>query len=123
MLVKTADRVRSRIEGRKLLKATPETTVRRAAMLMAVKRVGAIAVMRDGQLLGIFTERDALFRVIAKGLDPEQTPLADVMTPAPHTIRPDQTLECAREIMRVQGFRHLPVVEDEETIGMVSSRS
>lgn len=61
--------------------------------------------------------------MIAQGLDAERTTIGDVMTPAPRTIRPDQALECAREIMRVQGLRHLPVVEDEETIGMVSSRS
>ena len=115
--------VRSLVERRKLLKAAPETTVRRAAMLMAVKRVGAIAIVEENRLLGIFTERDALFRVVAAGLDPDRTPVSQVMTCAPRTVGPEEKMAYALELMRLHGFRHLPVVEDDEPIGIVSSRA
>ena len=110
------------IAGQKILTVPKETTVRRAAMLMAVKRVGAIAVMRDGVLLGIFTERDALFRVLADGRDPVTTKLADVMTAKPHAIGPDRSFGYALHLMYEGGFRHVPVVENGRPIGMVSAR-
>ena len=115
--------VRALVERRKLLKTPPDTSVRRAAMLMAVKRVGAIAVVENERLLGIFTERDALFRVLAAGLDPDATPVGDVMTRTPRTIGPEETLAAALELMRVHGFRHLPVVDNDAPIGILSSRA
>jgi CBS domain-containing protein len=114
-------KVRTAIGHRPLLQATPETTVARAAKLMGLKRVGAIAVVQDGKLLGIFTDRDALVRVIAQDRDPQTTPLREVMTREPCTIGPDEPLESARSLMRRDGLRHLPVVENAVLIGIVSS--
>jgi CBS domain-containing protein len=115
--------VRNVMEPRKFLTAAPETFVREAAKRMAARNVGAILIVEDGRLIGIFTERDMLVRVVAPGLDAKATRLADVMTRAPQTIDPDDTLGYALVMMHKKGFRHLPVVQEGKPIGIVSSRS
>lgn len=115
-------RIRSVMERKKMLMAAPETSVREAAKLMARKKVSAIMVVEHKRLVGIFTERDAVFRVMARGRDAQTTRLADVMTPAPQTLTPDEPFGYALLVMRENGFRHIPVVENGEPIGMVSSR-
>ena len=115
--------VRSVMQRRKVLKATPDTLVSKAAKLMAAKSVGAIMVIEDDRLVGIFTERDVVFRVVARGLDAQATRLADVMTRAPHTVDPDKPFGYALLMMQEKGFRHLPVIQDGKPIGIVSSRS
>src|ERR1700681_197773 len=82
--------VGSVMQGQTVLTAPPETLVRKAAELMANKNVGAVVVIENGRLVGIFTERDIAFRVVARGLDAQTTRLADVMTPAPDTVDPDK---------------------------------
>ncbi len=112
------------MERKKLLTAPPDTTVGEAAKLMARKKVGAVLVIGENQeLIGIFTERDAVFRVIAKGRDARTTRLADVMTPAPLTVHPRKSLGYALLMMYEHGFRHAPVVEDGKLLGIVSARS
>ncbi len=111
------------MERRKILKAAPETLVSKAAELMAAKNVGAIMVIEDDRLVGIFTERDVVFRVVARGLDAQATRLADVMTRAPHTVDPNKSFGYALLVMQENGFRHLPVMQDGKPIGIVSSRS
>jgi CBS domain-containing protein len=115
--------VRKVMQLRKLLKAAPETPVSKAAKQMAAKNVGAILVVEEDRLVGIFTERDVLFRIVARGLDPQATRLADVMTRAPHTVDPDKPFGYALLVMHEKGFRHLPVVQDGKLVGIVSSRS
>jgi CBS domain-containing protein len=115
--------VRSVMQRQKLLKAAPETLVSKAAKLMAAKNVGAIMVVEDDRLVGIFTERDVVFRVVARGLDAQTTRLADVMTRAPQTVDPDKPFGYALLVMQEKGFRHLPVIQDGKPIGIVSSRS
>jgi CBS domain-containing protein len=115
--------VRSVMQRRKVLKAPPETFVSKAAKLMAGKNVGAVMVVEDERLVGIFTERDIVFRVVARGLDARTTRLADVMTPAPDTVDPDKSFGYALLIMHEKGFRHLPVIQDSKLVGIVSSRS
>ena len=110
------------MERKKLLTAPPRTTVAKAAKLMAQRGVGALMVVDRQQLVGIFTERDALFRVIAQGLDYRTTRLVDVMTPGPTTVSPDKTLGYALLIMHEGHFRHLPVIEKGKLVGMVSAR-
>ncbi len=80
-------------------------------------------VVDQESLVGIFTERDALFRVIARGLDPATTRLAEVMTAKPQTVGPDASYGYALVMMQESGFRHAPVVENGKPIGIVSSRS
>jgi CBS domain-containing protein len=116
-------RVKSVMERKKLLIAPPGTTVAKAAKLMAKKNVGAVLVVADKRLAGIFTERDAVFRVIAAGLDPGTTTIGEVMTPDPVTVDPKEIFGRALLAMHDGGFRHVPVVENGEPIGIVSSRS
>jgi CBS domain-containing protein len=98
------------------------TTVVEAARLMKRHDIGALLVVDHARLIGIFTERDALFRVIAEGRDPEATPLHEVMTRDPRTISPDRPFGHALHIMYEGGFRHVPVVRDGRAIGVVSAR-
>jgi CBS domain-containing protein len=115
--------VRTLMDARKLILVPGSMTVREAAKLMKSKRYGAVLVTEGDNLIGIFTERDAIFRVIAVGLDPDSTQLVDVMTKEPTTITPDKTFGHAMLMMHEGGFRHVPVVEDGKLVGMVSSRN
>jgi CBS domain-containing protein len=97
-------------------------TVLDAARLMYQHRIGCLPIIEEGRLRGIFTERDALYRVMAVGRDPGITPLTGVMTPNPATVMPETRAVDALRIMRDGGFRHLPVVSEGEVVGMVSLR-
>ena len=115
--------VKDIMRRQKLLKAPPQTLVAKAAKLMAGKNVGAIAIVVEERLVGIFTERDLVFRVVARGLDVNTTPIADVMTPDPKSIAPGAPFGAALLVMHEGGFRHLPVVDDGKVVGIVSARS
>ena len=106
-----------------LVTARPDETVRNAVRRMAHKRVGAILVVEDNRLVGIFSERDALKRVLARGLDPASTPLAEVHTPDPLTVsRNTNVRECAQRV-KDHRIRHLPVVDEAgRPVGIVSVR-
>lgn len=110
------------VKNQAILTMAPGASVREAARQMKLRRVGAVMVVEGGKLVGIFTERDGLFRVLADGRDPEATTLAAVMTANPATITPDRKLGHALHMMNDSGFRHLPVVENGSPIGMVSIR-
>ena len=115
--------LRSIVTQQKVLAtAQAKTTVREAARLMQQTRVGALLVVEHGHLVGIFTERDALFRVMAAGLDPDNTPLSTVMTLDPVTVHPDKPFLYALHLMYENGFRHVPVAENGKPLGMVSAR-
>ena len=118
-----SERVGNLMENRDLLMAPPETTVSEASRLMARRKVGAVMVTRQNKLVGIFTERDVVFRVIAQGLEAENTPLSEVMTPSPITIDPEKSFGLALVLMQKNGFRHLPVTENGIPVGMVSARN
>ncbi len=115
--------VRSVMRRRGLLRGPSDILVSSAATLMARSNVGAIMVLDGDRLVGIFTERDAVFRVMARGLDPNETCIGDVMTPSPRTIGPNEPLGLALLMMHEGGFRHLPVIEDGKPVGIVSARS
>jgi CBS domain-containing protein len=114
--------VRSVVANQTPLTAPKTMTVLAAALLMKQHAKGALLVVDGSKLIGIFTERDALFRVIAPGRDPDTTQLADVMTPQPQTIHPDEPFIHAMRIMHRGGFRHLPVAEHGRPLGMLSAR-
>jgi len=118
----TDRRVADIIAGQAVLTLPPQATVREAARALAERGVGAVLVTEGGRLAGIFTERDALARVLAPGLDPEATHLDDVMTCAPRTIAPDTTAVRALWLMRELRCRHLPVLAGERLVGVVSMR-
>ena len=107
----------------KFLSASPNETVSGASRLMADKNAGAVMVVENECLIGIFTERDVVFRVVARGLDPRVTPLVDVMTASPKTLGPAASYGHAMLLMHDNGYRHIPVVEDGRPIGIVSSRN
>lgn len=111
------------IKNQTILTLAPDSSVRAAAQAMAKNRVGSVIVIAGGKLVGIFTERDGLFRVLAAGLDPETATLAQVMTTNVATIGADAPLVRALHMMHDAGFRHMPVVDtDGRPIGMVSIR-
>src|ERR687896_39519 len=114
--------IRTIIEDQNPVTASAEITVAAAARLMKERRVGAILVVQDGSLAGIFTERDALYRVIAEGRDPAATRVAEVMTANPRTIAPDRPFGHALHMMYEGGFRHVPVVDRGRLVGCVSAR-
>ena len=114
--------VRQLVKNQRILTAAATMSVSDAAIAMRDAKVGAIMVMNGPRLVGIFTERDALYRVLAAGKEPRRTTLADVMTVNPATIEADMPFGHALHIMYERGFRHVPVVDEGELIGMVSAR-
>ncbi|MGF1562209.1 MAG: CBS domain-containing protein [Geminicoccaceae bacterium] len=108
------------IEDRDVLTANPLLTVLEATRIMADKHVGAVVIVDDGKVVGIFTERDLVVRVIGAGLSPAETSLSDVMTPSPQTVGLTQSVEEVMAWMLSGRFRHLPVVENDTLIGLVS---
>jgi len=114
--------VRDVIAARKPITASGKTTVAAAAKAMKKHQVGAIMVVDGARLVGIFTERDAVFRVLADGRNPETTPLSVVMTEKPRTIGADKAVGHALMMMYDGGFRHVPVVENGKPLGMISAR-
>lgn len=115
-------KIRDVIAGRPLHTMPGETTVAAAAECMVAHRIGALLVVEQGNLAGIFTERDALARVLAQGLDPKATVLSQVMTPKPLSISADKPLAHALIIMHENGFRHMPVIDGGRLAGVVSVR-
>ena len=114
--------VRDVIAKQKPLTAPGNTTIVTAARLMKKHSSGALMIVADGHLAGIFTERDAVFRVLAASRDPKTTHVADVMTTKPKTIGPDKAVGHALLMMYDGGFRHVPVVERGKPLGMISAR-
>lgn len=102
--------------------ADPETTVHAAARLMAENDIGAVLVLDDGRLAGIFTERDLMVRVVGAGRDPAGTLLGQVMTPQPVCIDAGVNIQQAMNEVAARRIRHLPVVRDGQLIGLVSVR-
>jgi len=114
--------IRKVLEPRKLVVAPPDASVDDAARLMKEARVGAVLIVEQGRLVGIFTERDAVCRVLAARRDSLLTKVAEVMTRDPVTVSPEETFGYALLLMHDNGFRHAPVVENGRPIGVVSMR-
>jgi len=108
--------------GQQLSTLPPDARVRDAVATMRDKRIGAVLVLEDRRLAGIFTERDVLTRVVAEGRDPAATRLDEVMTRDPDTVAPDDRAIDALDRMSVRGYRHLPVVAGDRVVAIVSIR-
>ena len=106
--------------SRDLLTVEPDVHLGEVAKRMVAKDVGAVLVTEGKQLVGILTERDVL-RAVAQGIE-ESTVVADWMTRDPDTLDPEETTQHAAVLMIHGGFRHLPVTEGDEVVGMVSIR-
>jgi CBS domain-containing protein len=110
------------LRNQRLLHLEPNVSVREAARQMSERHVAAVIVEAEGQLDGIFTERDLLDRVVVPGLDPDTTPLNKVMTLHPATVGLTDSVRDALDAMDAKGVRHLPVVVDGRVVGVVSMR-
>ena len=106
--------------SRDLLSVTPDLPLTEVAQRMVERDVGAALVTEGERLVGIVTERDVL-RAVAKGIG-EETTAADWMTADPDTMTPDESTEHAAVLMIHGGFRHMPLVEGDEVVGMLSIR-
>jgi len=107
---------------RVLYLAGPSQTVAEVARQMAHKHIGAIVILDEGRLRGVFSERDLMMRVVVAGLDAENTPVERVMTTAVATVDEEDGLEQAMETMKARQCRHLPVLRGEEVVGFLSMR-
>ena len=106
-----------------LISADKNMSVRTACCLMAENKIGAVLVVEERRIVGIFTERDALNKILAASIDPDTTALSQVMVREPQTIRADKPLGYALHMMAEGGFRHVPVIDaDGFPVGMVSAR-
>jgi len=110
------------IQGNPLFHAKSNDTVFDVARMMSDKNVGAVAVLDSGRLVGIFSERDLMKRVVAAGLEPKKTQVVNVMTKDLVVGRPDDDISDALQKMHSVGCRHLPVVDSGNLIGMISLR-
>ena len=110
------------IEGQTLTVIEPGWTVRTAAQRMAERNIGAVAVVEKGTLAGVFSERDIMSRVVAKGLNPDSTEVSDVMSRELVVAAPTEDVLSAIQKMHSIGSRHLPVVDEGKLVGMISIR-
>jgi CBS domain-containing protein len=102
--------------------AEVQQTVLEAVKLMVQHNIGAVPVLQEGQLVGIFSERDLMSRVVAEGKDAAHIKVSAVMTEDPLTIAPNDNLETCMTLMKRHGFRHLPVCLGREVKGVISLR-
>lgn len=108
-------------KGTDVAVASEEDTVKEAARNMSERRIGALAVVSVDRVIGIFTERDVMCRVVAAGLDPGTTRVKDVMTTPVAVCQPTSKLAECRSVMTEKRIRHLPIVNDNRLVGMLSA--
>ncbi len=110
------------IEGQILTVIDPTMNVRNAAQTMTDRNIGAVAVVSAGHLAGIFSERDLMARVVAKGLNPDDTTVEAVMSTELVVAASSDDVDSALQKMHSISARHLPVVDDGKLVGMISLR-
>ncbi len=110
------------LQSRGLVVVSPEASVLEVARYMSEQHVGAAVVLCEGALVGIFSERDLMARVVAHERDPARTPVGEVMTRNVVTAELGETVAACEQKMRRAGCRHLPVVADGRVIAMLSIR-
>jgi CBS domain-containing protein len=110
------------LKDRELIAALPDTLVCDAAQQMREAHVGALAVVQEGSLIGIFTERDALNRIVAEGLSPQGLTLKEVMTIRPTALDANSPFDHALHLMFENDCHHVPVIENGHPVGIVSAR-
>lgn len=115
--------IRQLIESkREVFRVEPTMSVYEAARYMSERKIGAVCVLEGDRLVGIVSERDIMARVVAAGLDPTATHVAEVMSQNPIVISIDDSYEKCIKIMQSEKFRHLPVVEGGRLLGLISFR-
>lgn len=114
--------LREIFQDRELFFISPDQTVSEAARYMSERNVGAVCVLEGERLVGILSERDLMKRVIAPNRDPGSTRVADVMTTKPIVVDFHESYEKCLKVMKQAGVRHLPVVDGDKLVGLVSLR-
>ena len=107
-------------KGGQIFSIGPDAKVIEALQIMAQKDVGALVVMDGGKLAGILSERDYARKVILRGKSSQDVPVREIMTADVHTVDPSKTIEECMALVTRRRFRHLPVVEDGQLIGVIS---
>ena len=110
------------IKSQETYDAKMDQTVLETVRVMVERNIGAVPVLHNGKLVGIFSERDLMKRVVAEGRDPRSTCLAEVMTDDPLTVNMYEEVESCMDLMRRHSFRHLPVCHEGQLVGMISLR-
>ena len=114
--------LRDLVKDRRVYSIEANRTVLDAARYMMEHNIGAVPVLRHGELVGILSERDIMNRVVAVGRTPGTTAVSEVMTANPRTVAADESIEECLFIMREFGFRHLAIVEEGSLKGLISQR-
>ncbi len=109
-------------KGKQIWSIRPDATVLEALRLMDAKGIGALVVIQDNRLVGILSERDYARKVILKGRSSKDTLVREIMTERVVTVHPDQTLDECMDLMSSRSIRHLPVVENDQVVGVISIR-
>ena len=110
------------VKDRRIYSIDADASVLEAARFMMEHNIGALPVLRNGELAGIFSERDIMNRVVAIGRMPGTTKVSEVMTANPKSVNINETVENSLFLMREFGFRHLPIVDGKQLKGLVSLR-
>jgi CBS domain-containing protein len=114
--------IREILVGQDVVTVNPLVPVTEAARIMAARQIGAVPVAESGRIVGIFTERDALFRIVAAGVDPGRTPVRDVMSATLIVADIGETCEACLARMKQEHIRHLIVLDNDRMAGIVSMR-
>ena len=109
-----------RLKGSSVFSVKPTATIYEALELMVEKNIGALLVSDQGKLVGIFTERDYARKVILKGKASKDTSIEEAMTANPVAVTPDSSIDDCMKLMTSRFIRHLPVLQNEELVGMIS---
>ena len=115
-------RIRELLNDRPIFHVEADQSVLETVNYMVDHNIGAVPVLRDGELVGVFSERDLMKRVVAGARSPGSTKVAEVMTARPHSVTAEESIENCLFLMREHGFRHLPVVEGKQLKGFLSLR-
>lgn len=112
--------IRELVQNREIYSVQANNTVFEAAAFMAQRNVGAVPVLKGSDLVGVFSERDIVRRVLIEGRDWKTTLVGDVMSPDPLTVSPEDSAEHCELLMKQHNFRHLPVCEGTRLVGFMS---
>ena len=115
-------KIRELLKDRPIFQVQADQSVLETVNYMVNHNIGAVPVLRDGELVGVFSERDLMKRVVAGARSPGSTKVSEVMTARPHSVSVEESIENCMFLMREHGFRHLPVVEGKQLKGFLSLR-
>ena len=114
--------IRQLLHQRETYTVERDQSVLEVAKFMVERNIGAVPVLERGKLVGIFSERDIMKRVLVEGKDPKKSKVGDVMTPDPLVVTADESFDKCMVLMKQHGFRHLPILDGPKLVGLVSLR-